>query len=312
MKLTYVKSLLIAVSTFFAITAHSEERVVATVDGYPILQSQVKKALGKRANNEANRKAATDEIIDDFLVKRAIEQSGIKINYARVDQAIEDIARQNGITYGQLLDVLDYQGISLSQYRQQIAHQMLIEQVKHQTLSQTAPQVDPAEVESLAMKMLSDAQTKGTLKAITGTQYRISHILIKTNPVLNDAQAKAKLATLKADIQSGKISFEEAAKANSLDYASGAEGGDLGWNFLETYDPAFAKTAHQSKTGVISAPFKSQFGWHILKVTETRQADRTEDAYFQKAYEQLVNKQAQAASQDWVKTLKNQAEVKYY
>lgn len=314
MKFTPLKSIFLATCALLAVVQSAqafEERVVATVDGYPIMQSQVQKALGKRKNTEANRKAAIDDLIHDFLVQRAIQQSGIKVNYAYVDQWIENMVVQNGITYGQFLDILDYQGISLNQYRQQIAHQILMENVKQQAIGQTI-KVEPEEVESLAMKMLDDAKAKGKVKKVTATQHQISHILIKTNPVLNDAQAKAKLNAIVADIKAGKTTFEEAAKAYSVDYVSAAEGGDLGWNFLDVYDPAFAKTAQKSKIGVISAPFKSQFGWHILKVTDTRQGDRTEDAYFQRAYEQLVDKQAQAASKDWVKALKNRAEVKYY
>lgn len=312
MKLT--KSLFVATCALFAFAQSAkavEERVVATVDGYPIMQSQVTKALGKRKNTEANRKAATEDLINDFLTQRAIEQSGIRINSAYVDQVIENMVIQNGITYGQFLDYLDHNNISLNQYRQQIAHQILMDNVKQQAIGQSI-KVEPEEVESLAMKMLDEAKAKGKVKAVTATQHRVSHILIKTNPILNDAQAKAKLTALVADIKAGKTSFEEAAKANSVDYASAAEGGDLGWNFLDAYDQNFAKTAQKSKVGVISAPFKSQFGWHVLKVTDTRQADRTEDAYFQKAYEQLVDKQAQAASKDWVKALKNRAEIKYY
>lgn len=312
MKFTQVKSLFIAGFALFAFSsANAEERVVATVDGYPIMQSQVKQALGKKANTEANRKIALDGVIDDFVVQRAIQESGIKVNYAYVDQMIENIAAQNGLTYGQLLDALDYQGISLNQYRQQLAHQILMEQVRQQSIGKTI-QVEPQQVQSLAKELLDKAKTSGKLKTVTGTEHRVSHILIKTTPILNDAQAKAKLASIVADIKAGKTTFEEAAKANSVDYASGADGGDLGFNFLDVYDPAFAKVAQKSKVGVISAPFKSQFGWHILKVTDTRQGDRTEDAYLQKAYEQLVDKQAQAASKDWVKALRSKSDVKYF
>lgn len=312
MKFTQVKSLFIAGFALFAFSSvNAEERVVATVDGYPIMQSQVKQALGKKANTEANRKIALDAVIDDFVVQRAIQESGIKVNYAYVDQMIENIAAQNGLTYGQLLDALDYQGISLNQYRQQLAHQILMEQVRQQSIGKTI-QVEPQQVQSLAKELLDKAKTSGKLKTVTGTEHRVSHILIKTTPILNDAQAKAKLASIVADIKAGKITFEEAAKANSVDYASGADGGDLGFNFLDVYDPAFAKVAQKSKVGVISAPFKSQFGWHILKVTDTRQGDRTEDAYLQKAYEQLVDKQAQAASKDWVKALRSKSDVKYF
>lgn len=312
MKFTQVKSLFIAGFALFAFSSvNAEERVVATVDGYPIMQSQVKQALGKKANTEANRKVALDAVIDDFVVQRAIQESGIKVNYAYVDQMIENIAAQNGLTYGQLLDALDYQGISLNQYRQQLAHQILMEQVRQQSIGKTI-QVEPQQVQSLAKELLDKAKTSGKLKTVTGTEHRVSHILIKTTPILNDAQAKAKLASIVADIKAGKTTFEDAAKANSVDYASGADGGDLGFNFLDVYDPAFAKVAQKSKVGVISAPFKSQFGWHILKVTDTRQGDRTEDAYLQKAYEQLVDKQAQAASKDWVKALRSKSEVKYF
>lgn len=311
MKLTSVKSLFFTICTLFAFsTVQAEERVIATVDGYPIMQSQLMKVLGKRANTEANRAAALNDLINDFLVQRAIQESGLKINYAQVDRMIENIAAQNHLTYGQLLDALDYQGISLNQYRQQVAHQMMMEQIRQHTIGQTI-QIDPQQVKSLAKQLMEKDKAEGKLKSTTGTEYRISHILLKTTPILNDAQAKAELIALTNEIKAGKTTFESAASANSVDYASGAEGGDLGWNFLEIYDPTFANIANKSKTGVISAPFKSQFGWHILKVTDTRQGDRTEDAYLQQAYQQLMNKQAQDASKDWVNALKERANIKY-
>lgn len=312
MKKISIKSLMVTIVALFGLTqfSNAEERVVATVDGYPIMQSQVKKALGKKANTEANRKVALEGVIDDFLVQRAIQESGVKINYAYVDHMIENIAAQNGLTYGQFLDALDYQGITLNQYRQQLAHQMMMEQVRQQAIGKSI-QVQPHDVEALGKKLLDEAKAKGKVKTATATQHKVSHILLKTNPILTDAKAKAKLAQIANDIKAGKTTFEEAAKLHSVDYVSGSEGGDLGWNFLDAYDPAFAQIANKIKQGTISAPFKSQFGWHILKVTDTRQGDRTEDVYLQKAYEQLVNKQAQEASKDWVKALKNRAEIKY-
>ena len=82
MKQISIKSLMVTFIALFGLTQFSqaEERVVATVDGYPIMQSQVKKALGKKANTEANRKVALEGVIDDFLVQRAIQESGVKIN----------------------------------------------------------------------------------------------------------------------------------------------------------------------------------------------------------------------------------------
>ena len=289
MKFTSAKSILVALigALFFAQSAMAEERVLATVNGNMIMESQVIRSLGKKANTEENRKAALESVIDEMLVQQAVQKAGIKIDYRQVDRAIEDIASRNGLTYGQLLDALDYQGISLNQYRQQIAQQMMMK------------------------AMLEQDKAAGKVQQVSAPEYRISHILIKTNPVLNDAQAKAKLNQLVADIKAGKTTFEESAKANSVDYVSAADGGDLGFQFLDTFDPAFANVASRAKKDQISAPFKSQFGWHVLKVTDTRQGDRTQDAYAQKAYENLVNKQAEEASKDWVKTLRKGANIQY-
>lgn len=314
MKFTQFKAGMMAVFALFTLSQTAlavEERVVATVDGYPIMQSQLAKVLGKKADTEENRKNAINKLIDDILVQKATEQAGVNVSRAYLDQVIEDMVVQNGITYGQFLDYLDYQGISLDQYRNQLADQIIKENVKQFAISQSI-QIEPADVQKMAKKMLDEAKANGKLKAVTHPEHRVSHILLKTTPILNDTQAKNKLSQIVAEINSGKISFEEAAKTYSVDYASGAEGGDLGWNFLDAYDPAFAQTAQKSATGVISAPFRSQFGWHILKVTDIRQADRTEDAYMQKAYEQMVTKQAEAASKDWVKALRERAEIKYY
>ena len=312
MKMTSAKSILVAVigALFFAKSAIAEERVVATVDGNMIMESQVVRALGKNANNAANRKAALESIIDETLVQQAVKKAGIKVDHRQVDRAIEDIAARNGLTYGQLLDALDYQGISLNQYRQQIAQQMMMEAVRHQSIGQ-AIQVQPEQVQAQAKAMLEQDKAAGKVQQVSAPEYRISHILIKTNPVLNDVQAKTKLNQLVADIKAGKTTFEEAAKANSVDYVSAADGGDLGFQFLDTFDPAFANVASRAKKDQISAPFKSQFGWHILKVTDTRQGDRTQDAYAQKAYQNLVNKQAEEASKDWVKTLRKGANIQY-
>lgn len=312
MKAFNFKTFLFTIVSFFAFSngVQAVERVVATINGAPILESQVKRALGKKANTETNRQAAVDSIIDDILVQQAIKESGVKVNYAQVDQIIENIAAQNGLTYGQLLDALDYQGIAFETYRRQIANQLLMSEVRNQAIGKSVD-ITREEVQALGQKMLKQAQEKGTEKKVTGTEYQVRHILLKLNPMLNDAQAKAELNQIRADITSGKISFADAALKYSKDYLSGANGGNLGFAFPETYVESFAKTIKNTKKGTISAPFKSDFGWHILEVTDTRQGDRTQEAYMQKAYEQLVNQQLQEASKDWVKALRKRADIKY-
>ena len=308
MKKLVVKSWMFAILGLFAFSsAYAEERVVATVDGIPVLESQVRAAMGKKGNQQV----ALDKIIDDILVQKAIQESGIQITPEQIDFIIEDTAARNGLTYGQFLDALDYQGISLDDFRQQIVNQMIMSGVRDHAISNSV-QVTREEVEALAQKMLKEAKTNGTEQKVTGKEYEVRHILIKLNPLMNDAQAKAELTRIRSDIQSGKISFADAALKYSKDYLSGANGGSLGYAFPEAYVGPFAEVVRNTKPGVISAPFKSEFGWHILEVTGTREGDRTEEAYRQKAYEKIVNSQLQDATKDWVKALRKTADIQYF
>ena len=171
--------------------------------------------------------------------------------------------------------------------------------------------VSREQVEALAKKMLDEAKAKGSVAKVSDTQYEVRHILLKLNPLLNDAQAKAQLQQIRADIIAGKTTFTDAALKYSKDYLSGANGGNLGYAFPEMYVGPFNQAIRTTKPGVISAPFKTEFGWHILEVTNTRQGDRTEDAYRQKAYEQIVNQQLQDSARDWVQALRKRADIKY-
>ncbi|MFU2076845.1 peptidylprolyl isomerase [Avibacterium endocarditidis] len=313
MKLLKIKNLFLSAITLFAVavTAQAEERVVATVNGVPILESQVRGALGKRANTSGNRQAALNSIIDEILVQQAIQNSGVKVSSAQVDRVIEGIAAQNGLTFGQLLDALDYQGISYPQFRQQIANQLLMGEVRNKVIGESIG-VNQEEVQELGQKLLQQARAQGTEKKVMGTEYKVRHILLKLNPLLNDAQAKAELNKVRGEIQSGKTTFADAALLYSKDYLSGANGGNLGFAFPEAYVPPFAKTVQTTKKGTISAPFKTEFGWHILEVTDTRQGDRTQQAYMQKAYQQLINEQIQTYSKDWLVALRKQANIQYF
>ena len=303
-----LKSLFVAALGVLAISSvHAEERVVATVNGIPVLESQVRATMGKKGDYQA----ALDKIIDDILVQKAIQESGVQVNPREIDRIVEDIAAKNGLTYGQFLDALDYQGISLKAFKQQIANQMKMSGVRNHAISNSV-QVTREEVDALGQKLLNEAKANGTEQKVMGKEYEVRHILLKLNPMLNDAQAKAELEQIRADIISGKISFADAALKYSKDYLSGANGGSLGYAFPEAYVGPFAQEVQTTKPGTISAPFKSEFGWHILEVTGTRDGDRTEDAYRQKAYEHIVNSQLQDATKDWVKALRKTADIQYF
>lgn len=307
MKFKTLKPMFVAVIGLCAVfSVQAEERVAATVNGTPIMESQVRAAMGKGAD----RQKALNKLINKILVKQAMTD-GPKVNSAQIDSVIEEIAAQNGLTFGQLLDALDAQGVDYDAYRQQIAQQLFMSGVRNRAIGQGI-EITREEVDALAQKMLDDVKKKGKDPKVLATQYEVRHILLKLNPLLDDAKAKAQLTQIRADIQSGKMSFADAALKYSKDYLSGANGGNLGYAFPEVYVGTFAEKVRRTKQGTISQPFKTEFGWHILEVVNRRQADRTEEAYHQRAYETLVNQQLQKLAKDWTQALRQKADIKYF
>ncbi|CDE92909.1 MAG: peptidylprolyl isomerase [Candidatus Gastranaerophilaceae bacterium] len=91
-------------------------------------------------------------------------------------------------------------------------------------------------------------------------EVRASHILVKTRP---------EAVKIKKEIESGQISFEDAAREYSL-CPSGQNGGDLGYFNRKQMVQQFSDTAFDLKVGQISDPVGTKFGWHIIKTTAKR------------------------------------------
>lgn len=91
-------------------------------------------------------------------------------------------------------------------------------------------------------------------------EVRASHILVKTRP---------EAVKIKKEIESGQISFEDAAREYSL-CPSGQNGGDLGYFNRKQMVQQFSDTAFDLKVGQISDPVGTKSGWHIIKTTAKR------------------------------------------
>ncbi|MFI4930574.1 MAG: peptidylprolyl isomerase [Burkholderiales bacterium] len=96
-----------------------------------------------------------------------------------------------------------------------------------------------------------------------GTEYRARHILVE-----NEDDAKKLIVQIK-----GGAKFEELAKKNSKDTGSGENGGDLDFAKPDAYVPEFSKALTSLKKGEMTdAPVKTQFGYHIIRLEDTREA----------------------------------------
>ncbi|WP_095078895.1 SurA N-terminal domain-containing protein [Pseudomonas sp. Irchel s3h17] len=96
-------------------------------------------------------------------------------------------------------------------------------------------------------------------------QRRAAHILIEVNDKVNEAQAKAKIEDVQARLAKGE-SFEALAKEFSQDPGSAANGGDLGYAGQGVYDPAFETALYALNKDQVSAPVRTDYGFHLIKL----------------------------------------------
>ncbi len=140
------------------------------------------------------------------------------------------------------------------------------------------------------------------------TQTHARHILIRTNEVVSDDDAKLRLAQLRQRIVGGD-DFATLARAHSDDTGSALKGGDLGWASPGDMVPEFEEAMGKLAPNEVSVPFKSPFGWHIVQVLERRSQDTTADLLRLKAKETIQRRKSEEATETWLKRLRDEAYV---
>jgi len=138
-------------------------------------------------------------------------------------------------------------------------------------------------------------------------QYHTSHILIRTNEAVSEADAKNRILQIRDRILRG-AKFSEMAKLYSED-GSNVKGGDLGWVNKGDMVPEFEKAMLALPVGTVSEPVRSPFGWHLILVEAKRNQDVSADRERQTIKQQLRLRKLDQAYLDWVRQLRDSAFV---
>ena len=155
-----------------------------------------------------------------------------------------------------------------------------------------AEQIDKADLSDEAVKKEYEAQIKG----VDLTEYKARHILTKT-----EDEAKAIIKQLK----NGE-DFVALAKEKSTG-PSGRNGGDLGWFQSASMVPEFAAALKGMKKGEISqSPVKTQFGWHVIKLEDSR---KKAPPSLEESKDRVKTILANKAVQNYLKGLRDSAKV---
>jgi len=138
-------------------------------------------------------------------------------------------------------------------------------------------------------------------------QTRARHILIKVSEVVSESEAKARIDRIRDRLDTG-AKFDDQAKLNSED-ATSAKGGDLGWISPGDTVPDFENAMAKLKIGELSAPVRTQFGWHLIQVQERRTQDITAERKRDQARMALRQRKSEEAFQDWLRQMRDRAYV---
>jgi peptidyl-prolyl cis-trans isomerase SurA len=146
------------------------------------------------------------------------------------------------------------------------------------------------------------------LEQTISQQTRTRHILIKPNELITEEDARARLYEFRERILEGE-DFDRLARLYSVDYVSGAEGGDIGWMDPGSTVKEYEVAASRLEIGELSEPVRSQFGWHLIEVTGRREVDETEQNKRSKIYSQLLQQKQREAFDLWKRRLRDEAYV---
>lgn len=139
-------------------------------------------------------------------------------------------------------------------------------------------------------------------------EFKVRHILIKPSEIRDDQQTAQLIQRVYQRIQNGE-SFATLARAYSEDPGSALNGGDLDWVTQDTMVPAFRDVMAGIDMNEVSAPFESQFGWHILEVQGRREVDMTSEMREQQAINLLRNRKYEQELQTWLLEIRDEAYV---
>ncbi|PKH69253.1 peptidylprolyl isomerase [Psychrobacter sp. 4Dc] len=134
-------------------------------------------------------------------------------------------------------------------------------------------------------------------------QWHTRHILVKVDDLQTDALAEQKINDLYEQLRGG-ADFASLASTYSDDPGSAGRGGDLDWVSEEDMVGPFEATMKNTAVGDYSAPFKTKFGWHILKVDGKREQDISEQYRRNMARQALYQRLAPQAQEDWLQELR--------
>lgn len=249
------------------------DRVAVQINDGIVLESEITNMIDTvKANAKAaNQSLPSDSALRTQVIERLIltrlqlqmaDRIGLHIGDLQLDQAIENIAREQKMTVAQMQQKIASEGISFSQYREQLREEITLGEIQRIQV-QRRIQVSPQEITGL-VKLIQEQGMKDV-------EYQIGHILIDVpnNPTSEQLEASSKRANAVLERLKSGEDFRRTAIASSSG-PKALEGGIWDYMNINEMPTLFAEVINGAKKGDIIGPIKSGAGFHIIKIMDAR------------------------------------------
>ncbi|WP_416189762.1 peptidylprolyl isomerase [Neisseria sp. CCUG17229] len=299
-----VKPLMLAVVLGLSLNAahaadvKASDSIAAVVDNDIITQRQVSEALadarrnlpkGTQVSDTELRQQVVAQMVNQSLIVQAGKRRGIQASEAEIDAVIAQNPSLKNAN---------------KRVRREIGDSIIVEKVRQQAIMENS-RVSDSEV----TRFINRAQQQGVTlpEGEPLRQYNAQHILIKADSDNAAAAAESSIRKIYTQARSG-ADFAGLARQYSQD-GSAANGGDLGWFSDGMMVTPFEDAVHKLKPGQVSAPVRTQFGWHIIKLNDIREAGTPEERQRNAVRQYISQQKAQQATTNLLRELHSSAFV---
>ena len=186
--------------------------------------------------------------------------------------------------------------------------EIFVEEVKKLKIGELSkPIKSPNGIHILKLVNIEGSSNKEKLNQ---REYKFQQILLKKNAIKTDVDLEKRLLNIKNEIDSG-LPFSAAVKKYSEEQFNNDEN-NLEWVALNKLIPEFGEQLIKFPEKKIIGPFKTDLGWHLLKVFELQDRDITEDTIKQTARIQIARKKTEIRYLDWLDALVKNSSVNYF
>jgi peptidyl-prolyl cis-trans isomerase SurA len=250
--------------------------IVAVVNSEPITNNEVQSMRlrlereasargGARPSAEELNRQALDQLINDKAQLQVARENGIKVDDDAVDQAEMNVASSNQITRDELRKRVAQEGISASQFREQLRNQLTLGKVREREV-ESRVKISEQEIDQFLLEKSSGPRAAGD------AEINLAMILIAVPENSSESQLKAleqRAQDVVARARRGEA-FADLAKSFSEAFDKGAKGGEMGLRSADRYPELFVQATDKLRVNDIAGPVRSGAGFHILKLLERR------------------------------------------